>query len=91
MGTFGNELGEQLKHAFQSFIAAMVILFLAAIFAACEKLCIKLEMPEYYLFCARVIAVALLIIDGIVVIGISLILAGKLLKNQLSNKQYSKP
>ncbi len=79
-GTFDQEFVQMLKHSFRNFIACVVIFALPAAVAWIEGRCEEWKLPAYFHFGARIIAVALFIIDGIVVIATAAILAVKLIK-----------
>ena len=81
MGLFKKDkyLVQILKHSLQDLLVALGIVIFAGIFAAVEMLCEKLEMPQYFVLGVRIIAIALFIIDGIVVVGTALKLAIKVL------------
>lgn len=78
-----NGLWELLKHALINFAVASVILILAGLLSYGELMAERLNLPGYVQFGARTIAVFLFIIDGVVLIGTSAILAIKTLRAQI--------
>ena len=76
-------LKQQLKHAIENFIAAIVIIVLAGALAKLEVWLQAQNYPGYFVFGVRTLAIFLFVVDGIVVCGTALIVAIKLLKRLL--------
>jgi hypothetical protein len=78
MGDAGENTRKILTDAAWNFLAAIGVLALAIGFSIVEKWCVSRDYPEYVCFGARVLAVGLFIIDGVVVLANALILGWKL-------------
>ncbi len=78
-------LKDQLKHALQNVVAAIVVFVLAALLAYAERAAETLHLPEYCIYGIRTIAILLFVIDGIVLVGTAAVFAIKLLRKQWTN------
>ena len=75
-------LRQLVKDAARNFVAASMILILAGALSYAEILSEQLGLPKYMVWGARTMSIFLLIVDGIVVCGTSVILAIRLLARQ---------
>ena len=64
-----NEFNDLLKHCQKAFFTFLIVLLAGIGFYGLEKLCERLQLPDYLVFGTHWISIALFALDGIVVVG----------------------